>query len=265
MMDVPVLAYHKVSNKLEWGINVVPLRAFAYQMHLLATNGYQPISLEQYLTLPHLMQSPQRRVVITFDDADESIWLNAYPILNAYHFTATVFVISSYVGRQNSWDANLGGVYSRHLNWQQLNELRAAGWEIGSHSATHPDLVRLSDDALRAELEGSKTRIEANIQGPVHFLAYPFNRVDERVLSIAAEVGYRGGCTMIAPSHLRQRWSAFCIQRQGVYAIDTPGSFCRKLRHSPIERIKQQAISFAARGTIWYQGFRSKKNILHFK
>ncbi|MDZ7263569.1 MAG: polysaccharide deacetylase family protein [candidate division KSB1 bacterium] len=264
-MDVPVLAYHKISNKLEWGITVVPVRAFAYQMRFLFNHGYQSISLAQYLTLPYSDDARKRRFVLTFDDADESVWLNAYPILKAYHFTATVFVISSYVGQKSSWDANLGGIYSKHLNWQQLLELQAAGWEIGSHSATHPDLVRLSDGELRTELETSKAVLEEKLGHPVHFLAYPFNRADERVISMASALKYHGGCSMISSPQLRIKWPTFCIQRHGVYAIDTPASFCRKLRQSSIERLKQQAISFAARGTIWYQQFRNKKNILHFK
>ena len=57
----------------------------------------------------------------------------------------------------------LGGAYEDELvplTWQELRGLRDEGWEIGSHTRTHPRLAQLGDDALGAELgdRGSGSR-----------------------------------------------------------------------------------------------------------
>ncbi|ACO47640.1 polysaccharide deacetylase family protein [Deinococcus deserti] len=43
---------------------------------------------------------------------------------------------------------------------EQVRDLQRAGWEIASHTRTHPDLVTLSDAELSAEIEGSKRELE---------------------------------------------------------------------------------------------------------
>jgi peptidoglycan/xylan/chitin deacetylase (PgdA/CDA1 family) len=250
---VPILAYHKVRNQFEWSITTVPIRAFESQIKYLAENNYYSISLKQYLDGASHTQRP---IIITFDDADESVFLHAFPILKSYNFTATVFIISNYVGKQNTWDANLGGGYSRHLNWDQIMELSGAGWEIGSHTARHRDLLHLSSVEVKEELQSSKEIIERRINLPIHFLAYPFSRYDRRIISIAQQIGYAGGCALGAKKNLKDDLSHFNIQRYGVYAIDTRDSFKQKLAHSSIEKIKQRIISSASLGTIWYKRLR---------
>lgn len=252
-MYVPILAYHKVSNNFEWGINNVSIQAFESHIKFLNQNNYYSISLAQYCTGKYQLNSGQHPVIITFDDADESVFQHAFPILESHNYTATVFVISDYVGKLNSWDTNLGGIQSRHLCWDQIIKLSSEGWEIGSHTTTHRDLVCLSSKEIKNELQKSKEVITKKLDKPVNYLSYPFNRFNERIISFAQCIGYSGGCALSVNRNLRGLNSKFNIQRYGVYAIDTLYCFKRKLLNSKIEQIKQRIICFASRGTILYK------------
>lgn len=253
---VPILAYHKVSNQFEWGINTVSIRSFENQVKYLSENHYYAISLEQYCNDDFQFKSKYNPVIITFDDADESVYHQAFPILRTYGFTASVFVISGYVGKINSWDANLGGISSKHLSWEQIRQLANENWEIGSHTATHRDLLGLSNHEVQRELQSSKEIIEQNVDRPVRFISYPFNRFDSRIIVEAQQIGYRGGCTLSLKKNLNGAPKQFIIQRHGVYSIDSVYWFKKKLSNSKIEQVKQRIISFASIGTILYNRYR---------
>jgi peptidoglycan/xylan/chitin deacetylase (PgdA/CDA1 family) len=253
---VPILAYHKVSDQFEWGINTVSIRSFESQMKYLSENHYYAISLEQYCDGDFQVKSKYHPVIITFDDADESVYHHAFTILRHYGFTATLFVISGYVGKINSWDANLGGISLKHLSWEEIRQLTNEGWEIGSHTATHRDLLGLSIDEVTKELQSSKEIIENNVERPIRFVSYPFNRFDSRITLVAQRIGYRGGCALSLNNNMNGAPKQFIMQRHGVYSIDSLSWFKKKLSNSKIEQIKQRIISFASRGTILYNRFR---------
>ncbi len=250
---VPILTYHKVSNKFEWGINTVPVKTFESQINYLSQKNYYSISLARYIRGDYQSNPEQCPIIITFDDADESVYRYAFPILKSYGFKATLFVISDYVGKINTWDANLGKIYSRHLNWEQIIKLSNEGWEIGSHTATHRDLIGLSSEEVQKELQTSREVIAEKLNQPIRFISYPFNRYDQRIILLAQQVGYSGGCGLPANRKLNGFSSYFNIQRYGVYTIDKLFWFRKKLCNSTLELLKQRMISFAAIGSIWYK------------
>lgn len=75
-----------------------------------------------------------------------------------------------------SIDRWLGGPHESELapmDWEQLDTLAAAGWEIGSHTVSHPKLSELGDDRLAEELGESKTACEEALEVPCTSVAYP--------------------------------------------------------------------------------------------
>ena len=135
---------------------------------------------------------------MTFDDAYRSVLDLAYPILSSLGLPATVFVVTDFADERRplEWpgiDHWRGGPHEpelRGLNWKELAELADSGWEIGSHTRTHPRLTRLSDEALARELEESRARCEQVLQRPCRSLAYPYGDFDGRVVAAAAKAGY---------------------------------------------------------------------------
>ena len=66
-----------------------------------------------------------------------------------------------------------------------------AGWEIGAHSLTHPDLTQLTDEEVTIELIQSRKNIEETLTTKVISFAYPYGNVDERIKKITRESGYQ--------------------------------------------------------------------------
>ncbi len=114
----------------------------------------------------------------------------------------------------NRLDATL----SRH----QIKVMRRAGVTIGSHTQTHQILTSLPEDAVREELERSKTELEETLHAPVRAFAYPNGNHAERVRKLVAEAGYELAFTME-----RGAWTTTCdplrIPRINVAEDDVTG------------------------------------------
>jgi peptidoglycan/xylan/chitin deacetylase (PgdA/CDA1 family) len=260
---IPILAYHKVDTQFEWGITTVLPRLFEKQIKFLAENGFHSIGLSDYMSD---QVSFKRPIIITFDDSFQSIFRYAYPILNEYGFTATIFVITNFIGKRNLWDHNLGGKSCWHMGWKEIEQLKAAHWEIGSHTATHLDLTDLSDQQLEDELITSRNDLSQHLGEETQFISYPFNRYNIKVLHAVQKVGYRGGCCLVSTKKVPGYLQHYAIPRTGVYGIDDLYWFKIKLQPNSIikiDNLRQKFISFLSTGSIYYNKIRRlKKNIL---
>ncbi len=256
-MPPVILAYHLVDSRFDFGATWVPPRHFERQMQWLAENGYRTRSLSECLHCQS--QLGAREIVITFDDGYRALMKYALPALQRYGFTATVFPVVDYVGKQNRWDYNLFWRRHEHLHWHELRELVAAGWEIGSHSMRHAYLPGLSAQALREDLRDSKVRLEEQLQIPIAHLSLPFGRGNQQVLEGAREVGYRSvaalGQELVAPApNAIASAHGLCVfHRRGIYLHDSLRSFRRRVE-APVdsrrEHLRQRAISFFSMGTV---------------
>ena len=78
------------------------------------------------------------------------------------------------------------------MTWDEVRQIQAAGFGIGSHSVTHPSLATIEDkDAIRFELAQSKKRIKEETGFDSTVFSYPVGSYDERVKEIARETGYK--------------------------------------------------------------------------
>ena len=125
-------------------------------------------------------QVPPRAVVITFDDGNRDVAEQAFPIMQEFGFRGTVYLIA------NALNA------STNLSIDQLQPLIAAGWEIGSHSMTHADLVK-SGRSLNTEICQSKTRLETALQVEIRSFAYPFGVATPYIENYVRDCGYASG------------------------------------------------------------------------
>jgi peptidoglycan/xylan/chitin deacetylase (PgdA/CDA1 family) len=264
-MQPPVLAYHLVDRRMDAGIAWIPPARFERQIAWLAEAGYRSVSLSEYLHHDH--HSGEKKIVITFDDGYRSLAQYALPILSRYRFAATVFVIAAYVGCTNRWDVKFFLPGLRHLDWGELRELMAAGWEIGSHSLNHDYLPLLSDQALWQDLSLSRQILQEHLQIPIAHLSLPFGRGNRRVYRVAMQAGYEsvailGGekwrharVSLQTPDFASQNCQSepSIIPRRGVYLLDTMRSFRQRVQAPPESKWqawRQRAISTCAMGTV---------------
>jgi peptidoglycan/xylan/chitin deacetylase (PgdA/CDA1 family) len=220
MNDLLVLCYHGISDTWPAETSVRP-RDFEEQLSALVGRGYRGATLSEALTVP----PHERTVVVTFDDAHRSVLERAAPAMERLGIPGTVYVPTEYAGSNrpmawNGYDIWLGTEHEPELScmgWDQLMELAERGWEVGSHTRSHPRLTQLDDAEVAAELGDSRRECEARIGAPCHSIAYPYSDCDDRVVRAAWEAGYRFGVSVprgpCAPLPLR--WP-----RVGVYHGD---------------------------------------------
>lgn len=248
---VPILMYHKIEDRFEIGINTFSPANLKTHLSFLRERGYQTITFRDLLQWPDL---PEKSIIITFDDAYESVFRNALPLFREYKFVGVVFAVGGFLGKLNSWDANLGGIRFRHMTAAQLQQMEAQGWEIGAHTMTHRALTHLPLQEVKKELLQSRQVLtEATGHSPITF-AYPFGRYNRDVQVEVARAGFRFACRGI---HGRSNGHGLLsLQRIPVYQFDGKRSLGRKLngrRMSRIEYAKLLLLSWPAGLTPVYQ------------
>jgi peptidoglycan/xylan/chitin deacetylase (PgdA/CDA1 family) len=86
------------------------------------------------------------------------------------------------------------------MNWDQVREMQKGGIEFGAHTMHHPILTRISLDEVRAEVEGSKFRIEKELGEQVLSFAYPNGQssdLNDKIEKIVADSGIRVAFTLL--------------------------------------------------------------------
>ena len=185
---IPILTYHRFAGNCNSPM-CMPIRTFELQMKYLKENGYHVITPQELIAFLEYRQGlPKKSVLITMDDGYRSAYNIAYPILKKYGFTATLFIYTNFVG-----------VSRMAITWDQLKEMKANGFTIGSHTIYHSDLTRPKERETRSEfmaringeLYGSKKIIDQKLGQDTYLLAYPFGNYDQRSITIAREAGYK--------------------------------------------------------------------------
>jgi peptidoglycan/xylan/chitin deacetylase (PgdA/CDA1 family) len=232
--DVLVLCYHAVSERWDADLSVRP-EELERQLGMLSRRGYRGATFQRAVSDP-----PARRTVaVTFDDAYRSVIRLARPILDRLGFPGSVYVPTAFAGSERplSWpgiDQWTGTEHEHELvpmTWDELRELADAGWEVGSHTRTHPHLTELGDEELASELRDSRAECADAMRRPCETLAYPYGDVDERVVAAARAAGYTQAAALPGRWHEPRplEWP-----RVGVYYPDAPWRF--RLKASPLAR-----------------------------
>jgi peptidoglycan/xylan/chitin deacetylase (PgdA/CDA1 family) len=233
-----VLCYHAVSPSWQCSLAVTPER-LEQQLSLLVGRGWVGATLSQAVLDP----PAPRTLAVTFDDAFASVIELALPILSELGIVATVFTPTSFMSRRQplSWPGvdQWLETSDRHemtsMSWDDLGTLVEHGWEIGSHSRTHPHLTQIDDERLGAELAGSRAECTERLGCECVSVAYPYGDVDSRVARQARTAGYRAGAGL---GKSLRRVDDFRTPRIGIYnndaawrfrlKVSTPGRWLRR-------------------------------------
>ena len=220
---IAILAYHSLDDS-QSVLSTSP-GVFAEQMRTLHELGREVISLGQVAC----EQAHQRRedaVVITFDDGFRSVYENALPVLQRYRFPATVFLVTDYCEKTNSWPGQPAYIEQRPLlRWSEVKEMSDAGVTFGSHTRTHPDLRRLPGHKAAEELTGSKQIIEDATGRPADTFAYPYGSYDDEVMRLARE-HFQLACSTVL-GFVTPGSDRFALERLDMYYLQSPALFRR--------------------------------------
>jgi peptidoglycan/xylan/chitin deacetylase (PgdA/CDA1 family) len=225
MSDVLVLCYHAVSPSWDATLAVTP-EALERQLSMLVDRGFKGATFtDAVLRAPH-----PRTLAVTFDDGFLSVLARAQPVLDKLGLVATVFAPTAFMerGQPLAWngtarwkDTPFAGEL-RGMDWDDLRSLVGLGWEVGSHTCTHPRLTGLDRAAVYAQLLESRLECEHRLGAPCTAIAYPYGDVDADVASAAREAGYAAAARL--SSSLTPR-GALQWPRVGIYHGDADWRF----------------------------------------
>ncbi|MCW6051438.1 sulfotransferase [Lyngbya sp. CCAP 1446/10] len=187
---LPILAYRRISPD---GLNAVTPQVFEQQLESLKENGYYSTTWEDWqsakLTKTPL---PGKAILLTFDGGYLDFFTYAFPLLKRFDFTATVFLVAESIGKTNSWE-KADSEEVKLMGWPEIRQLRDAGIEFGSMSATHQPLTTLSPTEIVREAAKSRAILERGLGKSVRYFAYPYGDVDKIVEHLIGASGYTFG------------------------------------------------------------------------
>ncbi|MBK5218732.1 MAG: polysaccharide deacetylase family protein [Thermoleophilia bacterium] len=231
------LSYHSIAPE---GPTYLTISAdlFERQLALLRRRQVQSGDLGD-LTAVAAGRPIGRTAFLTFDDGFLDNFETALPILRQYESSAFVFVLPPLVddGAAFEWaevesDRRRYPAMMRSVTWPMLEQMKEGGFEVGSHTLSHPHLARLGGESLREELWESRAAIKAHL-GSCDTLAYPFGEWSAEVAAAAADCGYRFAFTLPTVSGQR-RATPLSIPRVNIDYRDDERRFAAKL--SPLGR-----------------------------
>ncbi len=194
---LPILMYHQITRAKNASDNPFSLTkvAFEEQLAVLRALGFHSVTLAQWRhARKNHVPLPGRAILMTFDDGCRDFFTIAWPLLKKYDFGATIFVVTNAI-EQGRYCDRLLGTETAALSWDELRLLRDEGVEIGSHTASHPFLKRISATETVQEFASSRAVLTEKLNQTITAVAYPFGDHDPLIHHLAGACGYIYGLT----------------------------------------------------------------------
>lgn len=204
-----VLTFHAIDDS--GSVLSFPPRRFAALIETLASSGIPVVSFDDLL---------RRRtgVTLTFDDGMRSVHDHAMPVLRAHGFPAQLFLTTGSVGSDNGWPTQpRSAPRFDMLTWGQIESCVQHGLTIEAHTATHPDLRTLGDDAIVNECATADEEIARRVGRRPRLFAYPYGLADERVRRVTNAL--YAGCFSTRLSYLEDDPDLTDIPRLDTYFV----------------------------------------------
>lgn len=184
---VPILLYHVIGDRppgAPFSQLYVPASVFAAQMNELAHLGDHVVTLQELYDHWHGAPLPSKPVVVSFDDGFRNQYTRALPTLHRHGWAGTLNLTLAHLHE---------GTYG--LGPREVARMIGDGWEVDSHTLTHPNLPSLSPTQLQHEVAGSRHELHALFGVPVNFFCYPGGAYNETVIAATESAGYAGATT----------------------------------------------------------------------
>ncbi len=216
-VKVPILLWHHIAVSPIGSRYYVPPDTFDAELKLLHNWGYTTITTTELVqAITQGASLPPRPMLLTFDDGNEDNYTNAFPIMKKYGFTGVLYIVVQYMNTPN------------YMTMDQIKEMADAGWEIGSHSETHRDLVGGTED-MRYEIVQSRQDLEDRLGVPILTFAYPFGQEDSAAGDYVHFAGYIAAMGASGFSWDQGKGNLFMLQRCEIKGSDDAKTFTRFL------------------------------------
>ena len=154
-MRIPITMCHGITSGGEQPLTVAH---FDCLMKIASELGFESIDYDDLAAWREgAAELPEHPIMIDFDHPVKSMRYGIREVLDRYGFSGNLFINTGPVDEMYA-NGLPPDPEREFLTWDEASELIDAGWHIGSHTVTHPNLSELSledpsGDKLRAELE----------------------------------------------------------------------------------------------------------------
>ncbi|WP_057914290.1 polysaccharide deacetylase family protein [Peribacillus muralis] len=181
-IEIPVFVYHMVKpNPDPQDPYQYSLEQFEKEMTYLYENGYETLTLDKYFDiLEGKTASPEKSILLTFDDSTEDFYDCVFPVLQKYRMHATVFAVSSWIDDTS------------HLTSDEILTIMENEIDVQNHTVTHQNLKKLNREQQYEEINNASIQLEKLTGETTNVLATPFGSNNEETISIVEELGFRG-------------------------------------------------------------------------
>jgi peptidoglycan/xylan/chitin deacetylase (PgdA/CDA1 family) len=213
---VPILEYHAIQPPVSGATYpqlFVPQADFVEQMKWLDDHGYEAVTLDQVEDAWFKAgELPPKPVVLTFDDGYLSQYVAAFPALQHFHWPGVLNLVAK----------------GADLPDEDVQKMIEAGWELASHTISHPDLTTLDASQLQTELAGSRKLLQGRFGVTVDNFCYPSGRYDDTVINAVRDAGYRGATSEVPG--LATSANPYVLNRLEIELSDGLDGFVSKLK-----------------------------------
>jgi Predicted xylanase/chitin deacetylase len=183
-VNLPVFTYHHIQDKTPAYKNrqialTVYTDVFRQQMEYLRDNGFKVISMEDLINFfDNGVMLPNKSLLLTFDDAYNDFFTNAYPVLKSLNFKATVFTPTELINNSN------------YLNWEDIQEMSKNGIYFANHTSSHKDVasvnVNMKEEISKADSQLTEQNLNKN-----KIFAYPYGSDSSFAETYLSDLGYK--------------------------------------------------------------------------
>jgi len=119
-------------------------------------------------------------LLLTIDDAFESFYLNAWPILKNKKIPFVLFVSTREIGKHG------------YMTWEQIKEVDSSDLvTIGNHSHSHEYLIDWKDDEIKNDLETSIKIFKKELGYSPIIFSYPFGEYSSNLKKIVRDLDFK--------------------------------------------------------------------------
>lgn len=183
---------NKKSKLILWSILILIVLIFTFYLNKRTEEGKGIVSL-------------------TFDDGIQTHYKSVFPLMNEYEYKGTIYLL-----------ANWSGLFEgrKLMSFEQAKEMQDKGWEIGSHTLNHKNLITLSEEEINKQLLLSKEILEK--EGfVIKTIAYPFGYTNKTVQKFVRKYYFAGRTTEQGYNNLNN-FDAYRLKSKLVKLETTP-------------------------------------------
>jgi len=149
----------------------------------LKNRGVNFINFTEAITLIVNRSIPKGKclVAFTWDDGFEECFTKIKPVLDRWNLKAAFFINPNFIDGDSSYREHFKRevVFTdkNPMTWEMIKQLAAQGHTIGAHTLDHLSLNSNDVDFLKHQIDGSKMRIEEQLNTGVSHFAFPFGQL----------------------------------------------------------------------------------------